>query len=200
MPVAGSITGVPVTPISGWMSPEPSPTKCAGDAGNRGLAGGCAVRRIDQAHHPELRARGRVRVEREQTVVLGRHEHDVVLRAADGHVRDPERLRVDRAVDRARGEFPERARHIGGGERVLLAVHAVARQVVVIGVHAGEIRDRHARGRALRRVRDAGRHDVVHARVPAVYRPAELMVPTVLLPPRCRRRSRWQRPLPAPWR
>jgi hypothetical protein len=46
-----------------------------------------------------------VRVEGVQALVLRCNEHDIVFYAADRQVGHPERLRINRPIDRAREEF-----------------------------------------------------------------------------------------------
>ena len=62
---------------------------------------------VNQTDVPELDAGIGIRVEGIQAVVLRSDEDDVVLRAVDGQIGNPQRLRVDGAVDRAGEELAE---------------------------------------------------------------------------------------------
>ncbi len=123
---------------------------------NRGLVGAGPVSGVDETDRPELVARDRVRIERVERVVRRGNEDDVASDAANAHVRHPERLRVDRAIDDAAGELAERGRsYCGWRKRVLPRVGAVSRERVVVREHAGEICDADRDGGAVTRVRDA---------------------------------------------
>ena len=134
------MTGVPVTPTSRAMSPNPCSDQVAGGRPpvrwSRGAA--AAVAGVDQAHLPQRRARCRVCIEGVQAVVLGGDKDHVVACARDGEVRNPQRLGIDRPIHRAREQLAE----CGGvhrlrGQRVLTRVGAIAPKVVVVGVNAG---------------------------------------------------------------
>ena len=145
------MTGVLVTPTSGGMSPSAAPDQ---SVGHGGLAGGSAVSGIDQTDRPELVARTGIGVEGVQSVVLSRDENHIVFRAVHGQIGDPQRLRINGAVDGARGELAEAAGiHVGRRQRILPRVGAVPSKIVVVGVHAEQIRDCHDRDPRLRGVR-----------------------------------------------
>jgi hypothetical protein len=100
------------------------------------------VRRVDQAHHPEHLAVGRIGIKRIDAVVLSRDEHHVVLHADEREIGGPQRLSIDNAVDRARSELAEaRRRHRGWRECVFLGIGAITRNVVVVRGDARKVGD-----------------------------------------------------------
>jgi hypothetical protein len=98
-------------------------------AGNGGRAGGRTVSCIQQAHLPELLAF--IRVEGEYTVVLRRHEHDIVRNTRQVQPADVEGLCVDIPVDAVGIQLAEcRGIDVRGIELCFSGVLAGARRVV----------------------------------------------------------------------
>ena len=58
--------------------------------------------------------------------MLGRDENDIMLRPVEAQIGNPERLRIDSAIDSAGEELTERRRiYSGRCQRIFLAVRAV---------------------------------------------------------------------------
>src|SRR6185437_5983670 len=153
MPAAGSMTGVPITPVSGAMSPEPPPTRLPvvpeGTEVSPLLAP-CAVSMRFACQSCRQGPLSASKANRPSWAVATNTTLCIVP------------WMTSPAIHRAGEQLAEAARvHVGRRQRVLLRVGAVPGNVVVIGVDAGQIRDEHAGAARAAPGRDAaGRHGV----------------------------------------
>jgi hypothetical protein len=98
--------------------------------------------RINEVGMPEGHAGRLVGVEGVDAVVGGGYEDGIVLCPVDRDTRDPKRLRVNHAVNRAGKELAKRCGvNVGFGQGKFMGVAAIARQVVMPGKDAGKIRN-----------------------------------------------------------
>ena len=109
-------------------------------AADRGGAGGCAVRRVNQAGLPQrarVRSRIVVSVKRVHAVAFCGYENNVVRPfARDRYIGQIQRLRVDVSVHRLREELAEGTHgHVLRRQHRLIRIRAAAGVVVVVRRH-----------------------------------------------------------------
>ena len=94
---------------------------------------------IDKTYPPKLSSG--IRVERVDTVSFRRYVHDVVNRTANGHVRDVERLRIDKSIYR-RGKKLSESIHlnVSRSERDLVQILPGAPVIIVLRQDSRKIR------------------------------------------------------------
>src|ERR1700719_1632103 len=126
--------------------------------------GGPSFSGRDQLFRPIRHAGIRIGVEGVNGVVGGGGKNHVVRATGDGKIGYPESLRINRGVYRAGKQFCERGgTDVRRSQRKFLRVDADAGGIVVIGGHAGEVRDADGGSSGLGDVESAGGGDRVHA-------------------------------------
>jgi len=139
------MTGVPVTPTSGVISPKPAPTKLPvvpeGTEVSE-LLPPCAASIRFACHNG---VQGVVLTSASKAYRLSCCvATNATLRfyAADSKIGHPQRLRINGTIDRAREELAESGvRYVGRRNSVFPRIAAVTGEIVVIGEDAGEVCD-----------------------------------------------------------